>query len=178
MNRKHFALVTTVLVAALVAGPVFLLAQPATAVDITVDGPAEVSSDERASFEAVVDTRSDPVDVDSLNLVITTDSGEAVTAMVAPDGTVLDVQSSNVDEGTIDSERLETSLEITPVSERDDVGYGINGGDALAYQIQFDGDAFAHGEYGLSVGINTPDERDRYSSAEERFIISSAEASA
>ncbi|MDF9746754.1 hypothetical protein [Natrinema salsiterrestre] len=175
MNRdlELVALVVTVLV----AGSLLVLAQPATAVDITVDGPSEVTPDERASFDAVVDTRSDPVDVDSLNVVIMTDTGESVTVTFAPDGTVLDVRSSGVTKETINIKQLETSLDIALESERDDVGYGVNGGDALAYQIQFDGKAFADGEFDLSVSINTPDEQNRDSSAEETFVISSAETS-
>lgn len=169
MKRKLAAVVLTVVV----AGSLFLIVQPATAVDITIDGPSEVAPSERASFEATVDTRADPVDVDSLNLVITSDTGESVTVTFAPDGTVLDVRSSDVDKEEINVKQFETSLEITPESKRDDVGYGVNGGDTLKYGVQFDAKAFAAGEYGLSMGVNTPDERDRYSSDEEPFEVSS-----
>lgn len=192
MRRELLALGLT----AAILVSLFALSQPSSAVLTAVSGPEEVNRPDEVTLRSTVEIRDDErIPVESFVLTIETDDGESVAVTFAPDGTVETVTPAGgvVGEGEIRVDLLRRTLDITPVEQNAEFGYGFrsgtdertgetrefgygygftgDGGPGFAFDVSMDSKALKQGDYTVSLAVNTGDGQRLFESNEKDLEV-------
>lgn len=166
--------IISVAITALIVTSLLAAAQPASAVQVAVDGPDEVQQTETVTFRSSVDMRDgENVSVESFTLTIQPEGEDTSAAEVtfAPDGTVLETapETGVVGNGQIRMDLLRRTIDIEPVNRSGGYGYADEG--SYAFDIEIDAKALKHGDYTLQMGVNTAEGDNTFVSNTDEFSV-------
>ena len=171
--------------------------QPASAVVATVSGPDQLAHPEEASFETTIDIQEDErIPIEQVNATFgVADEEGSVTAVFTPDGQLESIHATGEAADRINVTALEESLELVPIEQHADFGYGYLAGTdertsdeltfgygygygygygdgetpSLGFDLRFASTAFSPGNYSVIVDVNTGD--DTFASNEMSFGV-------